>query len=44
MPYILSKTGDSPPDLQKQALEDGPMDKREIDWKLTLHQIGCSLS
>ncbi|XP_047974871.1 TBC1 domain family member 15-like [Salvia hispanica] len=43
-PIAISQIyGDSPPDLQKQALEDGPMDKREIDWKLTLHQIGLDV-
>ncbi|XP_057795382.1 rab GTPase-activating protein 22-like [Salvia miltiorrhiza] len=35
--------GDSPPDLQQQAYDDGPMDKRELDWKLTLHQIGLDV-
>lgn len=27
-------------DIPKQFDDDGPMDKREINWKLTLHQIG----
>ncbi|KAH6764208.1 Ypt/Rab-GAP domain of gyp1p superfamily protein [Perilla frutescens var. hirtella] len=35
--------GDSPPDFAKQMQEDGPMDKREINWKLTLHQIGLDV-
>lgn len=35
--------GDSPPDFAKLMYDDGPMDKREINWKLTLHQIGLDV-
>ncbi|KAL8510553.1 hypothetical protein ACS0TY_017395 [Phlomoides rotata] len=30
-------------DIPKQPYDDGPMDKREINWKLTLHQIGLDV-
>lgn len=43
-PIVLEQIyGGSLQNMEKQMHEDGPMDKREINWKLTLHQIGLDV-
>lgn len=37
----LASTDASSSEMPKLSNGHGPMDKKEIQWKLTLHQIGC---